>query len=228
LQPSTSEVRGQDTHRTLEGLQRADVYLVLLDIARPVLDRPDGRHRLDHLQQRVARVALAGRQRILENDQRQAGGVGNALEVLDRHGRALAERKRRRRENEQRRCSTRFRHARDAGGLDAAVGPYAVDERQTPTDFVLSDLKHATLFVEAARGNLGRMGINRNGRKPFGGGNVGEVLAEALFVDRQVIGERQQDGGDHAVRRVLGMAGHLSSPHERPDTNDLARQILRS
>jgi hypothetical protein len=52
------------------------------------------------------------------------------------------------------------------------------------------------------------MGVNRNGRKPFGGGNVGEVLAEALFVDRQVIGEWQEDGGDHAVRGVMGMAGH--------------------
>src|SRR6516225_1334697 len=124
------------------------MHLVLLDIARPVFDRPDGGHRFDHLQERVARIALAGRQRILEDDERQAGGVGNALEVLDRHGWALAERERRRRENEKRRCSTLIGHPRDAGGLDTAVGPYAVDERQAATDFILRDFKHATLLVE--------------------------------------------------------------------------------
>jgi hypothetical protein len=65
------------------------------------------------------------------------------------------------------------------------------------------------------------MRVNCDGREPFGSGNVGEVLAEALLVDRQVIGEWQQDGGDHSVRGVMGMAGHLSFPHERRFTIDL-------
>src|SRR6516165_2892120 len=207
------------------------MHLVLLDIARPVFDRPDGGHRFNHLQECVAWIALAGRQRILEDDQRQAGGVGNALEVLDRHGWALAQRERGRRENKKRRCSALIGHARDAGGLDTAVGPYAVDERQTPTDFVLRDFEHATLFLEAARGDLGRMGVNRNGRQPFGSGNVGEVLAEALFIDRQVIGEWQQNGGDHALRGVMGMAGHCAlltaTCHKRSVTNDLSQTIWR-
>src|SRR5262249_61557799 len=112
------------------------------------------------------------------------------------------------------------------GGLDAPVSPYAVDERQPAADFVLRDFEHAALFVEVARGDLGRMGVYRNGRKAFGGGNVGEMLAEALFIDRQVIGEWQQDGGDHAVRGVMGMAGDFGSPHKRPGTNDLARGVL--
>ena len=41
------------------------------------------------LQQRVARVALAGRERILEHDDRQVGGVGDALEMRERHLRRL-------------------------------------------------------------------------------------------------------------------------------------------
>src|SRR5215472_1269784 len=58
------------------------------------------------------------------------------------------------------------------------------------------------------------MGINRYRRKSVDGSHIGEVLAEAFFVDAQIVGERQQDGGDHAVRDVSGMAGHCSSPRK--------------
>jgi hypothetical protein len=34
------------------------------------------------------------------------------------------------------------------------------------------------------------------------------VLAEAFFVDRQIVGKGEQDGRDHTVRGVMGMAGH--------------------
>src|SRR4029077_13996080 len=53
------------------------------------LDGADGRHLLDHLDARFARLALAGGLRILEGDDRQAAGVGDPPEMLHRHGRRL-------------------------------------------------------------------------------------------------------------------------------------------
>ena len=58
---------------------------------------------LDHPQDGLVRIALAGRQRILERDQRQVGGVGDALEMCGRHRDVLAHRERRRRKHQQRR-----------------------------------------------------------------------------------------------------------------------------
>src|SRR5262249_21026011 len=109
------------------------------------------------------------------------------------------------------------------GRFEATVGPNAVDDRQARADFILRDFEHPTLFVEAARANLGGMGVNRNGREPFRGGNVGEVLAEAFFVDGEVVGERQQDRGDHSMWHELGMATHWALLTKRRDTNGLSR-----
>src|SRR5215472_4116618 len=72
------------------------------------------------------------------------------------------------------------------------------------------------------------MSVNRNGRKPLNGGNIGEVLAEAFFVDAQIVGERQQDGGDHAVRRVRGMAGHFGSPRKSSSSKSSVRSSVKS
>ena len=99
-------------------------------IADPVLDGADGRHLLAHLQERILGIALAGGQRILEGNQRQVGGIGDALEVGERHGRRLSQRERRRRKHQQRRRAALRRHAGEARRLDAAVGPDAVYERQ--------------------------------------------------------------------------------------------------
>src|SRR6516164_6884746 len=132
---------------------------MLLDVARPILDGADGRDRLDHRQQRVARIALAGGERILEHDERQARGICNAFEVLYRHGWALAQRERRRRKDEQRRRAALIGHAGDAGGFEAAVRPYAVDDRQPIPDFVLRDVEHAALLLETARSDLGGMAL---------------------------------------------------------------------
>ena len=38
--------------------------------------------------------------------------------------------------------------------------------------------------------------------------NVAQVFAEARFVDRKIVKERQQDRGDNAMRQVVGVAGH--------------------
>ena len=112
------------------------------------------RHLLAHLQQRVLRIALPGRKRILEHDQRQIGGVGDALEMRERHRRRLAERERRRRKHQQRRSAALRRHAGDARGLDAAVGPDAVDQRQARADLVLRDVEHALAARRRCRRRL--------------------------------------------------------------------------
>ena len=52
------------------------------------------------------------------------------------------------------------------------------------------------------------MGIDGDGGKARGRRHVAQVLAEAFLVDREIVGERQQDGRDDAVRHIMGVAGH--------------------
>ena len=54
----------------------------------------------------------------------------------------------------QRRGAALRRHAGEPRGLDAAVGPDAVDQRQLAADFVLRDVEHAALLVEGAGARL--------------------------------------------------------------------------
>src|SRR5579863_7662704 len=129
--------------------------------------------------------------------------------MLDRHGRGLPEREWRRWEYQQCRGAALLRHARDARGFEAAVGPYPVNDRQPATDLVLGDVEDAALFLQAAGGDLGRVSIDGNGGEPFGRSDVAQMLAEALFVDRQVVCERQNDGRNDAVRQIVGMTGHI-------------------
>ena len=135
--------------------------------------------------------------------------VGDAPEMLDRHGRRLAERERRRREHQERRSAALLRHAGDARGFEAAVGPDAVDDRQPAADLVLRDGKHAALFVEAAGGDFGGVGVHGDGGEPLDRRDVLQVLAESLLVDGEVVGKRQDDGRNDAVRHIMGVAGHL-------------------
>src|SRR6516225_3580823 len=134
LQPSTRELSSQALWvvSTLTGGWRLcsfpNVHFVLRHVARPIFDGADGGDLLDQLQQRFARIALTGRQRVLEGDNRQGTRVGDTLEVLDCHRRRLSERERRRREHQKRRGTALFGHARDAHHCEAAVGPDAVDD----------------------------------------------------------------------------------------------------
>jgi hypothetical protein len=111
----------------------------------------------------------------------------------------------------ERRSAALLRHAGDTRGFQAAVGPYAVDDRQPAADLVLRDVQHPALLLVATGGDLGRMGIDCKGGEPLDRGNVGEMLAEALFIDRQVIRERQDNGRDHTVRQIMGVTGHFSA-----------------
>ena len=189
LQPSTSELNShaavgrEHVDRRLAALQFAHVHFMLRHIAGPVLDGADGRHLLAHPDERIARIALTGCQRILERNQRQACGVSDAAEMLHRHGRRLTERERRRREHQERRGAPLFRHPGDAGGFEAAVGPDAVDDRQLAADLVLRDGEHAALLIESAGGDLGRMGVHGDGGEALDRRDVLQMLAEALLVD---------------------------------------------
>ena len=162
--------------------------------------------------ERIARIALPGRERILEGDDRQAARVGDALEVLDRHGRRLAKRERRRREHQQRRSAAGLRHAGDARRFQAAVGPDAVDDRQPAADLVPGDVEDAALLLEGAGRDLGRMGVDGDRREAGRRRDVAQVLAEALLVDRKVVGERQQDRRNDALRDIIGVTGTRPSP----------------
>ena len=146
--------------------------------------------------------------------------------MRERHRRRLAEREGRRRKHQQRRGAALGRHARDPCRLDAAVGPDAVDQRQPVADLVLRDGEHAALLVEAAGGDLGRMGIDRDGRYALDGGHVAQVAAEALVVDRKIFVERQQHGRDDAVGNIIRVTWHgglLRRPPSRSDSTGRRR-----
>ena len=100
-----------------------------------------------------------------------------------------------------------MRAIRAASRLPSAQMPLTIGSR--PPISSLRDLEHAALLVEAAGGDLGRMGIDGDGREALGRRDVAQMLAEALLVDRQVVLERQQDGRNDAVRHIMGVAGHF-------------------
>src|SRR5262249_47697539 len=108
----------------------------------------------------------------------------------ERHLRRLPEGERRRRKHQKRRGALR-RHARKPRRLVAAVGPDAIDQRKFRADFLLRNLEYTPLFVEGTRADLRRMRVNGNRRKPFDRRHVAQMLAEALFVDREIVVERQ-------------------------------------
>ncbi len=39
--------------------------------------------------------------------------------------------------------------------------------------------------------------------------DIAQMLAEALLVDREVVGERQQDGRNDAMGHIMGVTGHF-------------------
>ena len=114
-------------------MQRPHLRFVLSNARRPVLDGAYGGNFVEQAAQRLRGIALSGRQRILENDQRQIGGRRDCLEVRERHLRGLAERKRRRRKHQKRRRSARLRALCDPPRLKAAIRPDAMDQRQPVT-----------------------------------------------------------------------------------------------
>jgi hypothetical protein len=185
---------GEHVHGPQQALQRAHLPLVKLHVVGPVFDGADRGHRLHEPQQRLRRIALAGRNGILERNDRQLGGLRNAAEMGDRHFGVLPQGERRRRKDEQRRSAAGSRSARDPRRLLAAVRPYAVHDRQPVADLVGRDFHDPALFLERAGGDFGRMGIDRDGRKPLRRRDVTQMRAKAPFVDRKIVLERQQNG----------------------------------
>jgi hypothetical protein len=120
-------MRRQHVHRARQRLEDANVRFVLRGIAAPVLDRPDRRNRIDKLHQRLERILHAAFLGILEQDQRQVGGVGDRQEMRFRHfgAQIAAHADRIGREHQQGGRACFFRHARKARRLEAAVGVYA-------------------------------------------------------------------------------------------------------
>src|SRR6185295_15512269 len=158
-------------------------------------------------------IAQAARERILEQDERQVGGIGDAAEVLERHLGALAEGVDRGRKHEQRGGPALLCHPRNARRLEAAVGVDPVDDRQL--QFLSRNLKHAALFIEGAGGDFGGMRIDGDGGEPLDRRHIAQVRAVRRLVDRQVIVERQQHGGDDAGGEVhRGILAAMNHPRE--------------
>jgi hypothetical protein len=200
---------GEHVYRPRQALQGAHLPLMELHVVGPVLDGADLRHRLDELEERLRRIALPGRQRILEGDDRQVRrGIGDAPEMGDRHLGILPEGERARRKHQQRRRSLRLCRLGDACSLQTPIGPDAVHDRQPIAHLFGSDLHDPALLVEGAGCDLGRMRIHGDGRKAFRSGDVAQMGAEALLVDGEVVIERQQQRRDDSSRNVGGMARH--------------------
>src|SRR5215475_5392955 len=126
----------------------------------------------------------------------------------ERHGRRLAESERSRRKYKQRRSATLRRHAGEARGLDAAVGPDAVDQWKPGANLVLRDIQHKLLLVEGAGRDLRRMGIDRERREALDRRHIAQVPAEARLVDRKVILERQEHRRNNALRYIRRVPWH--------------------
>ena len=189
-----------------------NLALVLRHQCRPVLDGADGRHLVEQPLQRRRRIALARGQRILKYDQRQIGRIADGLEMGQHHPGRLAKGEGRRREHQQRRSAAGLGLPRDPRRLQAAVRPDAVNDRQFAADFLARDLHDATLFVARARGDLGRVRVDRDRRQSLHRGDVAQMSAEARLVDREIVVQRQQDGRDHTLGHEIRMAAHVSSP----------------
>src|SRR6185295_13254599 len=101
------------------------------------------------------------------------------------------------------------RHLGEAGGLEAAVGPDAVDQRRGVADLAAGDVEHALLFVEGARGHLGGMRVDGDGGQTIDRGDVAQMLPEVRLVDREIVVERQDDRRDDAMRDVGLVTGHF-------------------
>ena len=68
-------------------------------------------------------------------------------------------------------------HAREAGGLEAAIGVDAADHRQPIADLVDRRFKQCPLLVEGTAADLGRMAIDGHSGKPMDCRDVPQVLA---------------------------------------------------
>ena len=75
-------------------------------------------------------------------------------------------------------------------------------------DLVLRDVEHAPLLLERAGADLGRMRVDGDGGKAFDRGDVAQMLAEARFVDRKIVLERQQHRRDYALGDIVRVPWH--------------------
>src|SRR5207244_1655743 len=112
----------------------------------------------------------------------------------------------------QGRSATLRRHACETRGLDAAVGPNAVDQRKAGANLVLRNIQHTLLFVEGAGSNLSRMRVNRNRGEALDRRDIAQVPAEARFVDREIVLERQEHRRNYALGYIGRVPWHRPSP----------------
>jgi hypothetical protein len=56
------------------------------------------------------------------------------------------------------------------------------------------------------------VGIDGDGRKVRRYRDLAQMLAEALLIDGEIVGKRQQDGRNDAVRQIVGVSGHFDLP----------------
>ena len=64
------------------------------------------------------------------------------------------------------------------------------------------DVEHRALFVERARGDFGRVGVDGDGRDAVGRRDVAQMLAERRLIDCEIVVERQEHGRTDAVRDI--------------------------
>src|SRR6516162_392136 len=133
---------GEHVHRPRQVLQGAHLPLMERHVVGPVLDGADLRHRFEELEERLRRIALAGRQRILERDDRQIGRrLGYALEMRDRHLGILPEGERPRWEHQQRRAASR---------LPSAQTPCTTGNRSPTSSAAISITRRCSSKVQEA------------------------------------------------------------------------------
>jgi len=84
-----------------------------------------------------------------------------------------------------------------------------MNDWQAAADFVHGDFENTALLFRGARGDLGRMRVDRYGRQALNGCDIAQMAAEAVFVDRKIVLEWQQHRGDDAMGHVVGKFTHV-------------------
>ena len=148
-------------------------------IITPILDRNDAWHFGKNLQHRFKRIAKAGACRILKQDQRQIGCIGNHFKMgnchigakLTAHAHAVW------RENQQRRRAFTSRHFCHRNSRMAAIGINPIYQRQCIPDLVKRFGQKLLLFGKAERVNFRRVAINRDRTKTRNIHNITQMFS---------------------------------------------------
>ena len=107
-----------------------------------------------------------------------------------------------------------MRASRAASRLPSAQIPLTIGSRLPISSCAMSRTRRCSSKLQDATSVEWALMVMAE--RPSIGRHVAQMLAEALFVDRKVVEERQQDRRNDAMRHIVGVTGHFGSPWPSP------------